>query len=119
MGRDDLSGVKVGDELILTESANHRSEPRRVPVVKVGRKLLTVQVRPGQYGTEVFRIDTGRLNDRYGYSHVYTLEHYAYTTTRADLLKALQGHGLRFDLGRTPEDLAILANLLRAIEGNA
>jgi hypothetical protein len=90
----DLTGVKVGDELVLSGAWGGT---RRVPVIKVARKLLTVQETSGRYGEGVYRIESGVKNDGYGHSRVETVEHYEARQERARVQKALGDRGLTFD----------------------
>lgn len=92
----DLTGVKVGDELLLVERNNRSGrEPKTVTVAKVGTKLVHILRYPKHPdgGTETYRIDTGIRNDNYGHSRLETPEHYADRHERGRLEKAL------FELG--------------------
>lgn len=92
----DLSGVRVGDELLLIESYNrYRPEPRVVIVEKVGRKLIHA-------GGLTYRIESGVRNDNYGHSHLTTREAYAELQERGRLGEELRGHGITFGLGNAP-----------------
>lgn len=87
----DLSGVKVGDELLLIESYNrYRPEPRVVTVEKVGRKLIHADAR-------TYRISDGVRNDGYGHSLLRTREEHAEIQERAELLSTLRDLGVTFD----------------------
>lgn len=101
---EDLTGVKVGDELLVVERQKFRQEPRRVTVTKVGRKLITVELYERE---EVYRIDTSRKNDGYGHSHVETPEHYEYRQRHSNLLGVLKDLGIFFDFGFRRTELSI------------
>jgi hypothetical protein len=107
----DLTGVKVGDELMMTDT--NRSADRLVPVIKVGRKLLTVQEGNGRYGEGVYRIESGVKNDGYRHRSVETVEHYETRQERARVQKALTDHGLTFE--RIRQERALSTGKLKAL----
>jgi hypothetical protein len=114
----DLSGVKVGDILVLT----HNTKPggTEVPVIKVGRKLLTVQESPGPYGTGVYRIESGVRNDDYRYTRVETREAYAARQEKIALWERLRAAGISFDRVRNSElSNAKLRALLAVVEDDS
>jgi hypothetical protein len=92
----DLSGVRVGDELLLIESYNrYRPEPRVVAVEKVGRKLIHADRR-------TYRIEDGSRNDNYGHTSLRTREQHAEIQEEQRLREGLRGHGITFGLGNAP-----------------
>ncbi len=99
-----LTGIKVGDELMLVDSYNRGGGPRKVTVTKVGRKLVTVQSN-GQ--EEVFRIDTGYKNDGYHHSFLETPEHYEERQRRGNLMGVLRNLGIEFDFKIRKSELSI------------
>lgn len=86
----DLTGVKVGDELLLISGIRH-VEPRTVHVEKIGRKLLHIAYERGGY-TQQFRIENGRLNNTQYSGSSYVITHEAWTESqlRGDLFRMLR-----------------------------
>lgn len=92
----DLSGVKVGDELLVIESYNrYRPEPRVVIVEKVGRKLIHA-------GDRTYRISDGHRNDGYGHTSLRTREEHAEIQEHGRLREELRAQGITFGLGNAP-----------------
>lgn len=85
-----LSDAKVGDTLIRTGFSKGEKE---VEVVRVGRTLIEVE-HPGHFLKETFRIDTGRKNDAYGDTRVWTIEEYAEVRHEARLKRLLMDRGI-------------------------
>lgn len=90
MNRDDLSNVKVGDTLILTE--NSRGYSYEVTVVKAGPKRIGV-VRTANSPVEYFRRDTGGVPN-YSFPHVRTPQFAAEQRRRLDAERELRNLGL-------------------------
>jgi hypothetical protein len=89
----DLSGVKVGDVVLLLERYG-TSSGRAVTVTKAGRKLLTI----GEgYAAETYRIESGLRNTADPRSLIRTLAQHAEILERAELLGALRDMGITFD----------------------
>ena len=106
-----LSGVKVGDTLIMTDSS--RGPTREVTVVKAGPKRIGVQ----GYGdrVEYFRRDTGS-RDNYSFPHLQTPEEHAVRVERARLESELRDLGLTVRLEMRAEiSNAKLAAVVRAL----
>lgn len=98
-----MTEIKPGDEVRVFYGDGRRTDPEGKPgeVVKVGRTLVTIRCNGFE---QQYRIDTGRLNDRYGNT--------AYFVTPADLEKAnrkdaavalLREAGFEIRLGRHPD----------------
>lgn len=114
----DLSGVAVGDELLLFGHYDGSGEGRPVVVVKVGRKLLHVDWPDAKYPSpDTYRIDSGRRNDNYGHTYVRTYAQAAAWAERSRLSAALHDAGINFRLGRTPS-LATMRAILAAMESD-
>lgn len=117
----DLSGVKSGDQLLLTgknHSKQRQQEPRTVTVHKVGTKLVHVL----RYGddpngaTDTYRIDTGRINDAFGHEELWKPEDWEAEKSRAGLEAALRLHGVEVRRGG-PKPIPVLEKLLAVLEG--
>lgn len=114
----NLTGVKTGDTLMLIEPGRNRNRPARpVQVIKVARKLLTVQESPGSYGESVFRIESGVRNDGYGHSWLLTVAEWDAQEERTRLNGALREAGIEFErFGSEKLSLARLRALLAVME---
>lgn len=114
---NDLTGVKVGDELLLIERYNGpRREPKVVTVAKVGTKLIHIELYGG---THTYRIDTGARNDNYGHTYLLTREEYEEDQARAGLEKDLRSAGVDFRFGTQKFSTAKLRALLAVMEDEA
>ncbi|MFE6494104.1 hypothetical protein [Streptomyces sp. NPDC057748] len=85
----DLTDVKAGDTLILTESYRRGSIPREVTVTKVGRVYLYIAGH-----REAFSRADGVVNDRYGHDRVRTPGQYAADVERVELMRRLHAAGI-------------------------
>ena len=112
----NLEGVKVGDILVRTGGGVSGEE---VPVVKVGRKLLTVQESPGRYGEGVYRIENGVKNDNYGHSYLETREAYRARQERNEVLNRVRATGLNFGYVSRELSTAKLRALLAVMEDDS
>lgn len=113
-----MSGSKyhVGQELWRHDVNEGRlGGPRRVTVIKVARKLVTVADGPQ---SETFRIETARSNDAYAHGWLCTDEEHAAHQARSFAVSRLRSHGLSFDFGterrHSTEVIAAIADLLDA-----
>jgi hypothetical protein len=68
-------------------------------VVKVGRKLITVQYQSA-HNTKAFRLDSGSANDDYGHQHVRTVEQATADLRRAEALRRLRDAGVTIECSR-------------------
>lgn len=84
---------EVGQEVVLRGGNKRRNiEPPIGRVLKVGRKLVTVE---DQWGwPRQYRMEDGRANDRYGHAWIQTREQYAEEMARSALLDALLKRGV-------------------------
>jgi len=77
-----LADLRPGDEVMLCD-ANHA--PRKVKIERVGRKYVFIE--RDDLG---FARDTGRRNDRWGNTHIETLNEYAHGVALNDALRFLR-----------------------------
>ncbi|MDX3551019.1 hypothetical protein PV729_04400 [Streptomyces europaeiscabiei] len=104
----DLSGVAVGDTLILSD----RGQRSEVTVTKVGRKYLYV-------GQSRFSIETGVAADGYGHSRVRTLAQVAEADRRTSLLSNIKALGLEpTGYGDCTIPTETLERVLSALQGD-
>lgn len=106
---------EVGQTVVLRDvNESRRRGPERVPVVKVGRKLVTVL----DYGHEyTFSIEDGQGRGAYGHQRwIQTEDDYAAEQAHESALERLRSHGLRFEHGKgqgvSTETLNRLADVL-------
>lgn len=101
-------GLKPGDPVRVYMRWTRGRGPGSAGVVeKVGRKLVTIR-----YGnrTDVFRIDTRRINDGYGNGYFRTPEEEALAERKTRALTVLRDHGLSAESRQlTVEQLEALA----------
>lgn len=102
----DMTGVKVGDTVMLCTSYRGDST-REVPVIKVGRKLLTVQESPGPFGESVFRIETGHPSNGTHSRWIYTVAEHRERQERTALMGRLTELGIRFERIRFERDASV------------
>lgn len=113
----DLTGVKVGDELLLIERYNRSGRaPIVVTVAKVGTKLVHIEVDGGTY---TYRIDTGARNDNYGHIYLITREEYEEVQVRDGLENSLRSAGVELRFGVRKFSTAKLRALLAVMEDEA
>lgn len=98
-----LADLKAGDRVQVFDMNGPRmGQPKGGwdgTVVKVGRKLITVQYR-WQHQTQVFRLETGQANDDYGHSWIKTAAQVDEDLRRAGLVQRLRDGGLDVRMGR-------------------
>lgn len=97
----DLTGVKVGDTLIVLGGlwGQKRNEPAEYVVMNVARKLLTARPVDGtELSASKFRRENGQWNDpNWGYQvTAMTPGQHTDLKYRGSLLDRLATHGLRF-----------------------
>jgi hypothetical protein len=98
--------IKVGDEVRVfysdgRERRNRPADGYPGEVVKVGRTLVTIRWHGGE---DAFRLDTGRLNDRYGNTAYFLTPAQAEADRRQDAaLALLKEAGFEVRLGRRPD----------------
>ncbi|MFE6493394.1 hypothetical protein [Streptomyces sp. NPDC057748] len=112
----DLTGVKVGDTLILTDSYRREYTPREVTVTKVGRTYLyTTGHRAGFSRTD------GVVNDNYGHDRVRTPGQYAADLERAELMRRLHAAGIerRHDTPARSLGIDAIRRILEIVEGES
>lgn len=111
---DDLRQLAVGDRVqVFDVNGSRMGQPAGGwdgTVVKVGRKLITVQYK-SVHNTKAFRLDGGSANDGYGHQHIKTVEQAAESLRRGGLLRQLREAGLevRFGFTLSTETLEALA----------
>lgn len=110
--------VKVDDEVLIFDVNKRRaagpSAGQPGKVTKVGPQLFTVD--SGHGNIDVFRRDTGRINDRYGHRYVQTHEQIALEARREAAVATLKKHHVELGLRNTltVQQIEALANLLHA-----
>jgi hypothetical protein len=108
----------VGQEVVVT--SQYSREPRLAKVVKVGRTLVHVEAQWGGRKPDVFRMDTGKINDQWGRQTVYTVEEFEERARRIEAQQRASNAGLRFEHGLlrtlTPADLHALADIVEQAE---
>jgi hypothetical protein len=113
-GTNDLYQLKVGDRVqVFSVNGPRRGQPKGGEdgtVTKVGRKLVTVEYG---YGSKVFRMEDGSINDDYGHVHIKTVEQAAEDLRRGDALDQLREAGvvIQFDRKFSTETLEALAEI--------
>ena len=106
-----MSAWAVGDVVIVRDAnEGRRGGPKVGTVVKVGRKLITVDA-PHYWGEMQFRIDTGQRNDNYQHQSIQTPDEYADGVLAREIVTRLRAHGIELRGSRLGTDslLGILA----------
>jgi hypothetical protein len=97
-----LADLKAGDRVqVFDVNGLRMGQPKGGldgTVVKVGRKLITVQY--GHSYTKVFRLEDGRANDDYGHQCIKTPEQAAEDARRVELVQRLRDGGLEVRNGQ-------------------
>lgn len=117
MQAENLTGVRVGDELLLIDSYGRPPKPTPVRVHKVGRTLVHVLRNPDrpELGTDAYRIEDGVAHDGYGHSQVVTRAHWEQECRRSALEAALRERGVE-TWRKGPKPVPVLERLLAVLE---
>jgi hypothetical protein len=76
-------------QTVWVHDINSRSGPERGTVTRVGRRLITVQCGSGHRDERVFRIEDGRINDKYGHRWIKTEDEEAFDRRRGAAIDVL------------------------------
>lgn len=100
MTKDDAT--KVGDTVkVFDVNGKRRGQPEGGwdgKVLKVGRKLVTIEYPGGRWGGRQFRLEDGRANDTYGSHTLFlTLPEVALRQRRQDAIASLRRHGVEIE----------------------
>jgi len=96
-----------GDDVLVFERLNRGVKREPGTIVKVGRTLVTIEYGGSYKIADQFRIDTQRINNKYGHKWFKTPEQVAEDSRRTAAWNIIKECGLerRFDT-RTDEDLS-------------
>lgn len=98
MDTSPLADLQVGDRVqVFDVNGSRKGQPKGGwdgIVVKVGRKLITVDYVSARQGGDVFRIDTGYRNDDYAHQYLKTVEQAAASLRRGKAVERLRNGGL-------------------------
>lgn len=120
MRGDQVLPVVLGQRVVMRDVNEGRyGGPKFGTVTKVGRKLVTVQNETAKWDEKVYRLDTGRQNDRYDHGYFQTIEAFEEGKRRGELLAALREAGLEPRLGAGSQfSTATLARILEVIQSD-
>lgn len=112
----DLYDLEVGDRVQIFDRYSKSSGPhgRDGVVIKKGRVLITV-CPVGIPRSDVYRMDTGRINDDYGHSYIKTPEQAVRDAYERDVRDKLYSLGVRFDYGVNPS-ISKLEAIIKVME---
>lgn len=96
----DKLNVNVGDKVRVYDINGKREgwgDGVEGTVTKVGRALFTVEHRQARPGGQVFKLEGGWANDKWGHRWVETEEQFAARKRRDDAVTMLESRGIRLE----------------------
>lgn len=117
-----MGDIKLGDEVrVFDVNGRRNGQPEGGwpgEVVRVGRTLVDIQYRSR---IDSFRIDSGRVNDKYGHQWFKTLEQAAAAERLNGAHQILREHKVSLERGNTftADQVERLAALVRSFDKEA